>query len=148
MAHWSIPFDKLAKKTKTDIETVVRESTFIIFTQVVIRSPVDTGRFRANWNVSYNTINTATTQDVQPDFNLKLDEVQKALLQMPIGGMYWLANSLPYAKVLEYGLYPNPPIAGADKTKNGYSKQAPHGMVRVAAREFSDAVNRAVAKRK
>ena len=70
---------------------------------------------------------------------------------MPIGGIVYLTNSLPYAMVLEYGLYPDPPKFGSKKrgedgvavhVQGGYSMQAPNGMVRVTAREFSDAVRR------
>jgi hypothetical protein len=144
MAHWSVPFDVLAKKTKTDIETVIRAAAFKLFSDVVIRSPVDTGRFRANWNVSHNTIDTTVTENVQKDMMVKMEQVRSALLNIPIGGTFWLANSLPYALVLEYGMYPNLPTGGEDKTIGGYSRQAPHGMVRISAREFAANVERAV----
>jgi hypothetical protein len=146
MAHWSVPFDKLAKKTKQDIETVVRAAAFQVFSNVIIRSPVDTGRFRANWNVSFGAMDTSTSEKVDKDITSNMERIKTALFQMPVGGVYWLANSLPYAQVLEYGLYPNPPKGGADKTSGGYSRQAPQGMVRISAREFADSVNRAVAK--
>ena len=144
MAHWSIPFDKLAKKVGADIEIVVKAAALKVFSEVVIRSPVDTGRFRANWNIAYNVMNESTTDELMPDFQPKIDSFRRELLAMPIGGVYWLTNSLPYAMTLEYGLYPNPPKRYTGKTKNGYSKQAPHGMVRVAARNFAEDVDRAV----
>ncbi|MCP4830936.1 MAG: hypothetical protein GY886_01835 [Gammaproteobacteria bacterium] len=34
-----------------------------------------------------------------------------------------------YSGVLDKGLYPNPPKGGQGKTRGGYSKQAPKGMV-------------------
>jgi hypothetical protein len=34
-----------------------------------------------------------------------------------------------YSGVLDKGLFPNPPVAGTGKTRNGYSTQAPKGMV-------------------
>lgn len=35
-----------------------------------------------------------------------------------------------YAGVLDEGGFPNPPIAGTGKTRNGYSTQAPKGMIK------------------
>lgn len=43
----------------------------------------------------------------------------------------FISNNLPYITTLEYGGYPNPPKKGTGKTINGYSKQAPNGMVGV-----------------
>ena len=144
MAHWSIPFDKLAKKVGADIEIVVRAAALTVFSDVVIRSPEDTGRFRQNWNLAYNVMNETITDETSHGFQGKIDAIRRELLTMPIGGVFWLTNSLPYALVLEYGLYPNPPKRYTGKTKNGYSKQAPHGMVRIAARNFAENVDRAV----
>lgn len=151
MAQWSIPFDQLAAKAKADIHDVVRMVALELFTRVVLRSPVDTGRFRANWEISYGTFGSSTSNSVDPSGAAKLAELKGALLSMPIGGIVYLTNSLPYAMVLEYGLYPDPPKFGSKKrgedgvavhVQGGYSMQAPNGMVRVTAREFSDAVRR------
>ena len=152
MAHWSIPFDKLAKKVGADIEIVVKAAALTVFSDVVIRSPEDTGRFRQNWNLAYTVMNETITDETSHGFQGKIDAIRRELLTMPIGGVFWLTNSLPYALVLEYGLYPNPPKRGTYvkgegwviKSIGGYSKQAPHGMVRIAARNFAENVDRAV----
>jgi hypothetical protein len=156
VAHWSIPFDKLAKKLNNDIEVVIRASILKVFSDVVIRSPVDTGRFRANWNFSYNVIDAKISDSVDVTGEGKLAEIQAALLKFKLGDVAYLANSLPYAMVLEYGLYPDPVLRGSFvkgegmviKSAGGYSKQAPHGMVRVAAREFAQDVNEVIAGRR
>lgn len=153
MAEWSIPFDVLAEKAKKDIATVVRLSTLEMFSRVVLRSPVDTGRFRANWNVSYNVPDDSTSSNLDTSGRGKLAEVKSAVLSMPVGGVIYMCNSLPYAIPLEYGLYPNPPIRGSKKrgeesvqvhVTGGFSNQAPAGMVRVTAREFAYAVLRSL----
>ena len=50
MSTWSVPLDRLAEKMGLEVETVVRKVTSDMFGAVVRKSPVDTGRFRANWN--------------------------------------------------------------------------------------------------
>jgi len=122
MSGWSVPIDRLVAKAKGDLATVVRRATFQVFRSVVLRSPVDTGRFRANWNVSFGGPNYTTT--LRTDDSRGLVEAAKAL-RMPVGGVAWISNGLPYALRLEHG----------------YSKQAPAGMVKLAAAEFARAVH-------
>jgi hypothetical protein len=144
MAGFSVPLAQLAAKVKLDLETVVRKSTMEVFKAVVLKTPVDTGRARANWNVSQNAINTTTTESTNQQRGI--GEATKAL-SMPAGGVVYLANSLPYAPVLEYGGYPNPPKKGKGKTIGGFSTQAPAGMVRLSAQEFSDHVQKVIAEK-
>jgi hypothetical protein len=93
---------------------------------VVLKSPRDTGRFAANWNVSHGTPNLGTTASVDAGRGLK--EAAGAGL-LPVGGVVYLANGLPYARRLEYG----------------YSKQAPAGMVRISVAEFASSIQKALA---
>lgn len=154
MATWSIPFDELAAKANQRIEDVVRGVAILMFQRVLLRSPVDTGRFRANWNLSFDTIDYSVRNTTDQTGDAKQSEI-KALLTAPVGGIMYFCNSLPYARVLEYGEYPNPPKFGSKKRGedgvaihviNGYSMQAPNGMVRVTAQEFVDAIHKATAQ--
>lgn len=126
MAHFSIPLDRLADAMKADLETVTRKATQQLFTAAVNRSPVDTGRFRANWNVSAGAPNYSITPSTNKG---RADSEAAKALTLPVGGITYLANALPYAERLEFG----------------YSKQAPSGMVRLAAQEFDAYVRKATA---
>ena len=125
MMGWTIPLDKLAEKTGVALETVVQKSTADLFRAIVEKSPVDTGRFKGNWNVSQNAPNLATTEAANPQRGVS--EANNAQ-SIPVGGVAYLANGLPYARRLEYG----------------WSKQSPAGMVRVSVIEFSEYVKRAI----
>jgi hypothetical protein len=138
---WSIPLDQLAAKVQLDLETVARKSTLDVFTAVVKGAPVDTGRLRANMNVSYGGPDISVTNSTDASRGLK--EAQKALT-LPVGGVTYITNALPYAAVVEYGLYPNPPKNPTGKTANGYSIQAPQGMFRIAALRYSEYVKKAL----
>lgn len=142
MTTFSIPLQQLAEKMKADVDMVVRKSTMQVFSAVVSKTPVDTGRARANWNVSRGNADATTTEST--DQARGQAEAAKALNE-PAGGVVFLANGLPYIRTLEYGGYPNPPKNGKGKTVNGYSKQAPAGFVRTTAAEFSDYVQKAIA---
>ena len=126
MSRFSIPLDQLARKVGGDLETVARKATLQLFTAVAKRSPVDTGRFRANWNVSAAAPDLSITgSTLQGRVN---SEAAKALT-LPVGSVTYMSNGLPYANRLEFG----------------YSKQAAGGMVRLAAQEFDAHVRKAVA---
>jgi len=40
-----------------------------------------------------------------------------------------LEGNYPYSGVIDRGEYPNPPANGTGKTRNGYSTQAPDGII-------------------
>ena len=57
------------------------------------------------------------------------------------GFLYRIYNTVPYIGVLEYGEFPNPPKHGTGKTIDGFSTQAPAGMVRISVAEFPQLIN-------
>jgi hypothetical protein len=141
MSGWSIPLDQLARKVQLDLETVARKSTLDVFTAVVKGAPVDTGRLRANMNVSYGAPDVTVTESANAARGLQ--EAMKAMT-LPVGGITYITNALPYAVVIEYGQYPNPPKNPTGKTANGYSIQAPQGMFRIAALRYNEYVKKAL----
>jgi hypothetical protein len=124
--RWTIPLDRLAAKSSAKLETVVRAVTLQLFVSVVRRSPVDTGRFRSNWNISYGSPDITVTQLASQTRGMQ--QANQAM-QQPVGGIVYLSNGLAYAGKLE----------------NGWSKQAPYGMVKLAASELASAVRKATA---
>lgn len=125
MSGFSIPIDRLAAKYSAKLDTVTRKVTLDLFTSVVQKSPVDTGRFKGNWNVSSAVPNFSVTDATNAARGE--GEVHK-VLGIAAGGVTFLSNGLPYARRLE----------------NGYSGQAPAGMVRLSVREFKTFVDRAI----
>lgn len=128
MSKWSIPIDKLARKAGLDVQLVGQQATFSLFQAVNERSPVDTGRFRGNWQFGRNSVPGGTIDRQDPGGTAASAEAVKALTT-PLGGVVYYTNNLPYAQRLE----------------SGYSRtQAPAGMVRVSVAEFSDYVKAAI----
>jgi hypothetical protein len=123
------------EKAKVKHELFYRKLTLEILSRVVLKSPVDTGRFRANWNIGNGSPDTHTDQLVDPNGTSTIQLGQYQLMGMKINGQtIYVTNSLPYAYRLEY---------------EGWSQQAPAGMVRVTlaelggvAREIANEVKR------
>lgn len=89
------------------------------------------GRFRGNWQVTFDTKATGQLERIDPQG----DSTKSAASQVVLGftsevGTIWAVNNLPYGPRLEF---------------EGWSSQAPSGMVRVSVTEFQTFVNRAVA---
>lgn len=98
---------------------------------VVLKTPVDTGRARANWLPSLDAPDRGTTSRQDKTGTSALSEA-RGIAKLAAGRVFYLTNNLPYIRHLEYGLYGIPPgSANGPKTVGGYSKQAPAGMVRI-----------------
>lgn len=96
-------------------------------------TPIDTGQASSNWFVDVDSMNTRTTTDTtRRNLGLGQATIATALSSGRIPERYYLHNSLDYIRMLEFGLYPNPPKKTTGKTVNGYSTQAPQGMMRLA----------------
>lgn len=115
---------KFAEKTKLRLDQVHRKVVFDLANSVVKMSPVDTGRFRNNWQIAEGAANTTTTKTTG-DPTHRLQGYAKTV---SLGGVVYITNSLPYAIPLEYG----------------WSQQAPNGMVRVTVRDYEQYIANAV----
>lgn len=142
MGQFSIAIDEWCKKANKDVDKAARAITIKLFTKVIKRTPVDTGRARGNWQLGYDQMPSGTVSFTgTPD-------IKSTLGERPVAGhVVYLVNNLPYIGVLEYGGFPNPPKSGT-KTSSGYSKQAPSGMVRVSIMEINQAVAEGIAEAK
>lgn len=117
----------IMKRAGDKADLVVKKAAMDIAAQLVNRSPVDTGRFRANWRVGMGAPNTATSTATDRAGSSTIGAMTQAINNYTTGQTIWLTNSLPYAQRLE----------------NGWSKQAPRGMVRLTILSWRRAVNNA-----
>jgi hypothetical protein len=129
----TVDLAKLLGKSKANASQVARAVALELESRVVLKSPVDTGRFRGNWNVGINTSDTAEYSADKSGIKVNSRAIG-ALSKFKLGDSIWITNNLPYTQKLEFGLYGHGP-----KTINGYSKQAPHGFIRITYQEVMSA---------
>lgn len=98
-----------------------------LFSEIIIGTPVDKGRARANWFLSQNIPSNKTTENTQPSTAFK--DIPKKIF----GKKIFLTNNLPYIEVLEFGGFPK---KSTEKTSRGFSRLAPGGWVRVALKRM------------
>lgn len=116
---------------------------------VVLKTPVNTGRLRGNWQTTIGIPAQGELERLSKNFGGLLNS--EGLGKLALLGAFqitWLTNNLPYAEVVERGLYPNPPKFGSVvRTRRGkrrlkilsaggFSKKAPRGMVAVTIAEL------------
>lgn len=116
-------FAKLIEKAGERAEDVVRKTALQLQTSMVERSPVLTGRFKNNWQCGLDAVNV--------NIGAVDDAIGRTSATLPswkAGQTIFLTNSLPYARRLE----------------NGWSKQAPSGVVRLTVQNYAQALSEAV----
>lgn len=119
------------KRVDADVDKTVRAVGLTLFAAVIKRSPVDTGRFRANWSVQ-SDLTPQTTPEKDKLGGATIAKAQAELETKKAGDSIKLLNHLPYSIELE----------------NGSSKQAPAGMVKITVTEFQQYVRDAAARLK
>lgn len=113
--------DAFEEVVEGQLQLIVSKLALEALSRVVMRSPVDLGRFRGNWNVSFGAMDTTTTTELDPTGQKTIAKGTGTISGYKGDNIIWLANSLPYANRLE----------------NGWSKQAPKGMVALTFAELS-----------
>lgn len=132
MGSFADQLRRLSEKAKVDIETVVRKTVLDLQGGVVLRSPVDTGRFRSNWMVGIGSKDSSTVTTEDKTGEASMARVAPAMATWKPGQSIFITSSLPYAQRIEYG----------------WSDQAPGGVVRLTVQDFRDYVSKAVQETK
>ena len=90
------------------------------------------GHFRANWQLGISALPTGEVPGVDPTGEATQSAIIAAVPSEAAGLLFYIANNVPYARRLE----------------DGYSKQAPQGMVGLTVTMFKQIVEKAVTEAK
>lgn len=124
------------------MEKVVRRVVVEIGNRAIFRSPVGDpsywinppppgyagGQFRRNWIYGFNAAPAGYTTDIDPSGAKTLADIVRSATGK--SGVHYIANNLPYAQRIE----------------DGWSRQAPLGIVGRIELEFQEIFTRAVAQ--
>jgi hypothetical protein len=139
-AKFALDISALVLRRQQTMDKIVRKVVLDIGKKLVMRSPVGDGsywktppppgyvggRFRANWQYGEGTVPKGYSSAIDASGAVSLSSI--ALIKPDAAGkIHFLTNNLPYARRLE----------------DGWSRQAPHGMLAVTVVEFQSIVNRA-----
>ena len=145
-SDFALDLSQFAEKAGEAANAVISKICLDLAYAIVLKTPVDTGRARANWQASIgqpvshtmefggDTGSNAVAPNKSRASEFAKANAEAAAFQAP-GNVFYISNNLPYIASLEFGLYrPGPNTVG------GFSKQAPSGMVRISINEISRAL--------
>ena len=121
---WTIDPRKFGDDVRAAHRTLVQKTAIAVDQQLVQKSPVDTGRFRGNWQAGVGSAPTGELP-VRPAEAAIAEAVQVAR-SAPDFPVVFLANNLPYAQRLN----------------EGHSQQAPAGFVEASIDSVVGLINR------
>lgn len=130
MSKFTLDVKAFCEKAKKNPETVMRAVSLKLFSAIIKGSPVDTGRFRMNWQTSGPVPASGLIAGTDATGNKAVNSATNFIGNTPAWQELTLTNNLPYAQRLEYG----------------WSKQAPSGVVRVNVIRFQQLLNEEAAK--
>ena len=139
---FSMQIAEFIAKTKANQDLVVRSITKKIDDKIVGRSPVGDakywkskpppgyagGRFRANWQLSIGSPTAGVLDLIDKDGSATIAAHGSVISTAKAGDVIYLVNNLPYARRIE----------------EGWSRQAPVGVVALTVVEFRTIVDNAV----
>ena len=143
MSRFSQAVAAWSKKTGEDVGDIVIASVTDLSRRIIQRTPVGNpdlwasppppgytgGQAKGNWFASIGA------PSHQVDFSIKAKNAARPMKrdehirQNAAGNIYYLTNNLPYIRRIEY---------------EGWSSQAPQGMVRVSVAEFNRSIEKAI----
>lgn len=139
---FTLDLQAFTKKAGANADLVVKRVVAGMAESVIEMSPVGDGvywkrpppkgyvggRFRGNWDYGFNAAPKQQFDVVDKTGAMSMGRVLMGLSAAPTAGIHYIANNLPYAERLE----------------NGWSRQAPVGMVGVTVIKFQSIVKGAL----
>jgi hypothetical protein len=129
MADFLDTITQWIEETEQRVDETLQTIVLKIGESVVTLSPVDTGRFRGNWQLGIDQTTTSSLVRMDPEGFATLSEIAQKVNTFTAGQIAYIQNHVLYGYDLEYGS----------------SMQAPDGVVRVTAQRFARIVNEAIA---
>jgi len=122
--------ERFKAKTEAKMNKAVRMISLQSFSECIMMSPVDTGRFRGNWQTKVGAAPAGIVEVLDPSGQIATAKVQGAVAGMEVGDVIYMSNNLPYAGRLE----------------DGSSTQAPGGMVKLTVQRWQPIANKIIAE--
>lgn len=142
MANFEDVINQWVEETQVKIDDILQDIVILIGKNVITLSPVDTGLFKGNWQLSIDSGSSGATGRLDPSGSSALSEMSSKVKSFTAGQVAYIQNHLDYGYDLEYGTYngPTPKV-----TEEGFSRQAPEGMLRITEARFLNIVAEAIA---
>jgi len=120
LAQFNREIDAFARKIPLRTTTLQKKVVLEALRRLVMKTPVDTGRARGNWQVTIGDPARGQTDETDMIGTATIAQGLQALAGLPAYQVVWISNNVDYIEELEHG----------------HSKQAPEGMLAVTVEEL------------
>ena len=117
-----------AEKVGATLDETLRAVALDLYGAIIKDTPVDTGRAKGNWQTTLGSPAVGVIERTSEDGAIA--EMNEEVAKFKGDTTMYLTNNLPYIGTLEYGGYGTGDGATEKTTRDGFSIQAPYGMVR------------------
>lgn len=135
---FSSDIEGFAKRAGLSVDQALRGAVLDLFGTIIKDTPAETGRARGNWQTTIGA--PASGETGRLGASAALAELNSVAAQFSAGKTIFLVNNLPYIWKLEYGGYGTGEGSTSKTTRDGYSVQAPYGMVRAGVARIQQIV--------
>lgn len=134
--EWKVGIEKFKLRTQAQTVALIKKIVFEIYARTLKKTPVDKGFLRGAWTLSIGEPSDAN-KGKKTGGKRSLDGNETGHYMKALAGLtelrslviVWLSNAMPYVNTIEFGGFPKNPKSGKGKTVDGFSKQAPKGML-------------------
>ena len=132
-----IKIKDIGRFTEEQFNKVIRFAVLELDARLKEGSPVDTGRFRGNWQISQNSKSVPNVfgpfQNNKGLPRSSLPPIRTNYLNEKAGNTYSIINNLPYAEAVTYGTNLPPSWGGTFKTRQDKRAGWPDPQVRAVS---------------
>jgi len=143
---FSTDISAFVKKVEGNSDQVVRKTVMAITNEIIERSPVGDatywkskppagyvgGHFRGSWMMGINRLPTEDPGTIDPSGNATLSRAAAEIPRKAAGNVFYCASNLPYSMRIE----------------EGWSRQAPQGVVGLTVLRFQEFIRAALGELK
>lgn len=115
--------ENFSERTIGKLNEIMRVSAITLFKNVILKTPVDSGMARGNWQCTIGKRASGALDVVDKTGSVTIQKMVDIMSKALITKGVFLTNNLDYAQKLEYG---------------GSRRQAPEGMVRISLKEIEN----------
>lgn len=156
LREFTLELDRIAQTVPEELVTTVhRKMTIDALSKIVIRTPVDTGRARGNWQTTIDTPASSVLDIEDKSGGPTIEAGTQVARRIPPFSQSFISNNVEHILVLEQGGFiPKDPGPSKDPrgkpgsgkqgdrwgrvlVRGGYSVQAPQGMVALTFEELN-----------
>lgn len=140
-------FSKLGKYLEDkgrDMEQGVANALFELSSDIINRTPVDEGAARSSWAADINKMSASYSDKGDKSGKRTINRTRAKTKRFKLGDTFYLFSNLVYMPKLEFGGYGTGAGATSKTTRDGFSIQAPHGMVRKSIDNFGKNLDKAI----